>query len=93
MEGRVLCVGVSPHPYKGKGYWYLDEEGVTQAGDFVWVKMGRHDTEQMAFVDCVRWFAVENLPYPYEKLRKILRQTTEEEKQTAKKAWADFYSK
>ena len=91
MEKKVLYVGVSPHPYKGKGYWYVDEYGLSQPNTYVWVRMGRHDREQVAYVDCVRWTTIENAPYPYEQAKKVLRQATEEESEQAKKSWREFY--
>ena len=91
MENKRLYVGVSPYPYKGKGYWYIDESGVTLPKTYVWVRMGRHDREQMAYVDCVRWFTEEEEPYPHEKAKKVLRQTTEEESKKAEEAWGEFY--
>lgn len=91
MSGKVLYVGVSPYPYKGKGYWYVDEYGVTQPKTYVWVRMGRHDREQMVYVDCVCWFDKENTPYPYERAKRVLRQATEEERDRAEKAWKEFW--
>ena len=90
-EKKILYVGVSPHPYKGKGYWYVDEYGLTQPKTYVWVRMGRHDREQLAYVDCVRWVTEESAPYPYEKAKRVLRQASEKEQEKAEKAWRDFY--
>ena len=45
----------------------------------------------MAYVDCVRWFAEDEEPYPHEKAKKVLRQTTEEENKKAEEAWGEFY--
>lgn len=88
---KWLYVGVSPYPYKGKGYWYIDEEGVTQPNTFVWVKMGRHNREQMAYVDCVRWCEDGQEPYPQERVKRVLRQTTAEEHEKAEESWKEFY--
>lgn len=90
-EKKRLYVGVSPYPYKGKSYWYVDDSGMSRAGTYVWVRMGRHDREQMAYVDCARWFAEEEEPYPHDKAKKVLRQTTEEEDKEAEKFWNEFY--
>ena len=91
MSEKVLYVGVSPYPYKGKGYWYVDESGITQPKTYVWIRMGRHDREQMAYVDCVCWFDKENVPYPYDRVKRVLRQTTDEERERAEKAWKEFW--
>ena len=90
-EKKILYVGVSPHPYKSKGYWYVDEYGLTQPNTYVWVRMGRHDKEQLAYVDCVQWATEKTAPYPYEKAKKVLRQATNREQDEAEIAWRDFY--
>ena len=69
----------------------MDEYGLTQEKTYVWVRMGRHDREQLAYVDYVRWTTEENAPYPYEKAKRVLRQATAEEMEKAEKAWRDFY--
>ncbi len=91
MRDRILYVGVSPYPYRGRGYWYVDEDGVTQPHTYVWVRMGRHDRQQMAYVDCVRWCDKTDVPYPYEQAKKVIRQTTEGEREEAEKAWKEFW--
>lgn len=92
MKGnKRLYVGVSPYPYRGKGYWYIDESGQTLPKTYVWVRMGRHDREQMVYVDCVRWFAEDEEPYPHDLAKKVLRQTTEDEAKTAEEFWGEFY--
>ena len=90
-ENKRLYVGVSPYPYRGKGYWYIDESGQTLPKTYVWVRMGRHDREQMVYVDCVRWFAEDEEPYPHDLAKKVLRQTTEDEAKTAEDFWSEFY--
>ena len=86
-EEKVLYVGVSPKPYKGKGYWYLDESGLSKPDTYVWVRMGRHDTEQIVYVDSVCWFEKSSVPYPFDKVKRILRQATQEESEDAQKNW------
>lgn len=88
---EFLYVGVSPRPYYGCGYWYLDESGQAQPRGYVWVRMGRHDKEQLAYVDCVRWCTADNVPYPLERVKKVLRQATDEESERAEKTWLDIY--
>ena len=88
-NNKVLYVGVSPKPYTGCNYWYVDEKGETQPKTYVWVKMGRHEREQIVFVDSVKLCDKENAPYPYEKARRVLRQCTETETNKAKQTWFD----
>lgn len=78
-RGKMLFVGVSPLGYKGCNYWYLDVSGQTKAGDYVWVRMGSHNTEQIVYVDSVRYFTEETAPYSISRVKQILRAATQEE--------------
>ncbi len=86
-EGEFLFVGVSPKGYLGCNYWYLDTTNSIKSGDYVWVRMGRHNIEQVVYVDSVRYFTKENAPYPTESVKQILRKATEKEIKQAKKEW------
>ncbi|MBE5756688.1 MAG: hypothetical protein E7342_02695 [Clostridiales bacterium] len=87
---KFLFVGVSPKPFRGKNYWYLDEQGVTKPNTYVWVEMGSHNRKQIVFVDSVKLCDKENLPFPIEKVRKIISQTTKEEAKKANENWEIF---
>jgi len=89
MDNKILYVGVSPKPYFGCNYWYVDESGLTKPKTFVWVKMGRHDTLQMVYVDSVKWCKLEKVPYDYNRAKRIIRQATNEEMEIARKEWKD----
>lgn len=78
-RGKYLFVWVSPLGYNGCNYWYLDPLGETEKGDYVWVRMGRHSTEQIVYVDSVRYFTDDSAPYPPESVRRVLRKATKEE--------------
>lgn len=84
-KGEVVFVGVSPLGYKGCSYWYLDETGTKNAkialkkGDFVWVRMGKHQTEQIVYVDQVRFFPKEFTPYDPDTVKRVIRVATENE--------------
>lgn len=82
--GKYHFVGVSPLGYHDCNYWYLDESKTVQKGEYVWVKMGRHDTEQMVFVDSVRCFNEGNAPYDPETVKRILRRASAQETQEKK---------
>lgn len=86
---KILYVGVSPKPFRGLGYWYVDESGKTQPNSYVWARMGRHNTEQIVYVDCTLWCTGGDEPYPYERTRRILRQTTPEEGAAAAQTWQE----
>ena len=78
-RGENLFVGVSPLGYTGCNYWYLDTSGEVKAGDYVWVQMGSHNTEQIVYVDSVRYFTEETAPYSISRVKQILRAATQEE--------------
>ncbi len=77
--GEYRFVGVSPLGYRGCGYWYLDEGNCVEKGEYVWVRMGRHNTEQIVTVDRVRFCSENDAPYPIESVRRILRKAKKEE--------------
>ncbi len=70
-KGKYRFVGVSPLGYKGCRYWYFDPTGKAKAGDYVWVRMGRHDTEQIVYVDSARWFG-DDAPYDPNRVKQVL---------------------
>ena len=72
-EGEYLFVGVSPKGFKGCNYWYYDPTGLARRGEYVWVRMGRHNTEQIVYVDSVRYFTKETAPYEPSTVKQILR--------------------
>ena len=78
-RGKYAFVGVSPLGYEGCNYWYLDEGGTVKKGDFVWVRMGRRNIEQIVTVDSVRHFGGENAPFEPSSVKRVLRIATDEE--------------
>ena len=77
--GKHLFVGVSPQGYKGCNYWYLDPSDSTVAGEYVWVRMGRHNTEQVVYVDSVKRFDDDNAPYDPATVKQVLRKASKQE--------------
>ena len=49
--------------------------------------MGRKNTEQIVYVDSVRYCNASDVPYPTEKTKRVLRQATEEETEEADVLW------
>ena len=78
-RGKFAFVGVSPLGAEGCNYWYLDDSRSVKKGDYVWVKMGRHNTEQIVRVDSVRLFTDVTAPYDPASVKRVLRIATEEE--------------
>ena len=78
-KGKYLFVGVSPRGYRGCNYWYLDPTSSVQPGEYVWVRMGRHNIEQIVYVDDIKYCNEETAPYNPLTVKKVLRKATEEE--------------
>lgn len=85
-RGKHLFVGVSPLGYHGCNYWYLDKSGETKPGDYVWVRMGRHNTEQIVYVDNIKYCTDDTAPYDPERVKQVLKKATLEEIEECKKA-------
>ena len=71
--GEYHFVGVSPQGNHGCNYWYLDPFKKAKKGDFVWVRMGRHNKEQIVYVDSVRLCTEETAPYDPMRVKKVIR--------------------
>ncbi len=83
-KGKLAFAGVSPLGYGGCCYWYLcDIDGVTP-GDYVWVRMGKHNTEQVVLVDELRCFSARTAPYDPKTVKRILRKATDLEVEKAR---------
>ena len=78
-SGQYRFVGVSPRGFTGCNYWYLDKYSMAQEGGYVWVKMGRRETEQIVYVDSVRYYMDDDAPYNPDLIKHVLRKTTKEE--------------
>ncbi len=78
-RGKYAFVGVSPLGYKGCNYLYLDPTKKVKAGEYVWVRMGRHNTEQIVYVDSVKRYEEEEVPYNPKNVKQVLRKATKEE--------------
>lgn len=78
-RGKYLFVGVSPLGYTGCNYWYLDPTNTVKADEYVWVKMGRHNVEQIVYVDTVRRYNDDTAPYEPTSIKQVLRKATAEE--------------
>ncbi len=82
-SGKLHFIAVSPLGYNGCKYWYFDETGKVKAGDYVWVRMGRHDLEQVVYVDCVKRCNHHNIPCPEKQVKDMIKIATQEEAQKA----------
>ena len=78
-SGKYLFAGVSPLGYRGCKYWYLDPTKTCKTGEYVWVRMGRHNTEQIVYVDEARYFDDQDAPYDPARVKQVIRKATEKE--------------
>lgn len=78
-HGKYLFAGVSPLGYHGCKYWYLDPTKTCKTGEYVWVRMGRRNIEQIVYVDEARYFDDDNAPYAPSRVKQILRKATQDE--------------
>ncbi len=78
-EEKYRFVGVSPRGYRGCNYLYYDESGTVDAGDYVWVRMGKRQIEQVVYADSVRTYKLEDAPYNPQTVKKVLRKATQAE--------------
>ena len=78
-DGKYLFAGVSPLGYHGCKYWYLDPTKTCKTGDYVWVRMGRHNLEQIVYVDEARYFDDDTAPYNPLRVKQVLRKATAKE--------------
>ena len=77
--GEYHFVGVSPLGSVGCNYWYLDPFKKAKKEDYVWIRMGRHNKEQIAYVDSVRLCTEETAPYDPRRVKRVLRFATQKE--------------
>ncbi len=86
-SGKYHFVGVSPRGMEGCNYQYLDESGEVKSGDYVWVRMGRRQIEQVVYVDSVRDYDEEDAPFNPRTVKRVLRKATKEEIKAYLKEW------
>lgn len=63
-----------------KSYYYLTEDDSIEIGDFVLVPAGKDNHEAVVEVVHIEYFDKENVPFPIEKTKRIIRKCTEEDK-------------
>ena len=60
-------------------YSYLDAERIADYDTYVWVPVGSDNKERLAYIVDIGEYTEDNVPYPLEKTKNILRLATEEE--------------
>lgn len=85
-RGEYIYCGVT-FPGSGMRYSYLTDDDSIQVGDFVVAPAGEDNCESIVQVESVAYFAADEVPYPLEKTKRILRKCTEEECRAAEKVW------
>ena len=69
---KYLFVGVSPKPFFGCNYWYVDES---------------FSVKPKTYVDSVKLCDENNAPYPPQLAKRVIRISTEKEAELAKLDW------
>lgn len=82
-SGQLHFIGVSPLGFSGCKYWYFDATRKVKAGDYVWVRMGRHDLEQIVCVDTVKRCNPDSLPCLEKQIKEMIKLATDAEVQNA----------
>lgn len=60
-------------------YSYLDRNRIADFGDYVWVPAGKENKQKLALVVDVKDYSPDELPYPIERTKNILRLASDEE--------------
>lgn len=62
-----------------KSYYYLTEDDSIEVGDFVLVPAGKDNHEAVVEVVNIEYFSKENVPFPIEKTKRIIRKCKDED--------------
>ena len=62
-----------------KTYYYLTDDDSIRVGDYVIVPAGKDNHKSIARVEEIEYFNEENVPFPVEKTKKIIRKCTDED--------------
>lgn len=73
----IFCSVVFEAGYKS--YYYLTDDDSIEVDDFVIVPAGKDNHEAIARVEDIEYFDEENVPFPVEKTKKIIRKCTDED--------------
>lgn len=57
----------------GKTYYYIAEDDEISVGDFVIVPVGKENHESFAKVENIEYFGEDNIPFPLDRTKKIIR--------------------
>lgn len=74
----TYCSVYFPGSY-GKCYYYISDDPQIDFDDYVWVPVGEENEPKLAEIEDVDYFAPEDVPYPIERTKHILRRATDEE--------------
>ena len=88
-EQRYRYVGVSFEGARDNLYWYLDDEHVAERNIFVYVPVGDDSTPEAAHVECVRYYNTSQVPYPLDKIKRIIKRLPEEDQIRLDSEWCN----
>lgn len=87
VEKTYRYVKVVYNPDDVKEYSYLDENRIADYDSYVWVPVGRDNKRKIAFVVDFEDYTVDKVPYPLDRVKKILRLATDEEVAKIESDW------
>ncbi|MEG1869182.1 MAG: hypothetical protein RR219_09700, partial [Clostridiales bacterium] len=62
-----------------KSYYYLTEDESLEIGDLVLVPVGKEANTSLAQIVDIEYFSKDNVPFPLEKVKSIIRKCTDED--------------
>ena len=78
-ERTYRYVKVVYDPDDAREYSYLDVERVAEHDSYVWVPAGRDNKKKLALVVDVDDYGADSVPYPIDRVKRVLRPATAEE--------------
>ena len=86
-EKTYRYVKVVYNPDDIREYSYLDENHIADYDSYVWVPVGKDNKEKIAFVVDLEDYTADKVPFPIDRVKKILRLATDEEVATIEANW------
>lgn len=74
-HGKLIYCSVSING--GKAYYYTTDDESIKSGDYVIVPVGADNNELQGVVEDVGYYSPENVPFPFNRTKAILRKTDE----------------
>lgn len=87
IDKTYRYVKVVYNPDDVREYSYLDENRIADYDSYVWVPVGKDNKQKIAFVVEFEDYTADKVPFPLDKVKKILRLATDEEVAKIESDW------